>query len=88
MSERTKQSDLKEIEETQAALRKSIERAKQLTAQSERLIKQHREEKMDGGPEKAGVQRRSEAAARGRDLFSASDWREKGTGKHPRGSLP
>jgi len=36
------------IEETQAALRESIESAKKLAEQSERLIRQHRKE-MDKG---------------------------------------
>ena len=35
---------LTEIEKTQAALRESIEQAKDLAAQSERLIKKHRKE--------------------------------------------
>lgn len=46
MSNRAKEN-LSEIEETQAALRESIESAKELTAQSERLIRRHRDETED-----------------------------------------
>ena len=40
---------LSKIEETQAALRESIENAKDLAEQSERLIKKHRREMKEGG---------------------------------------
>ncbi len=40
---------LTEIEETQAALRESIETAKNLADQSDRLIKKHRKEMKEGG---------------------------------------
>jgi hypothetical protein len=39
---------LNKIEETQAALRESIESAKRLADQSDRLIKQHRKEMEKG----------------------------------------
>ena len=39
---------LTKIEETQAALRESIETAKDLAEQSERLIKKHRKEMEEG----------------------------------------
>jgi len=39
---------LREIEETQAALRESIEEAKNLAEKSERLLKKHRK-KIEGG---------------------------------------
>ena len=38
------------IEETQAALRDSIEQAKALASKSDRLIRRHREEKMEDRP--------------------------------------
>lgn len=40
---------LTQIEETQAALRESIEVAKDLADQSDRLIKKHRKEMEEGG---------------------------------------
>jgi hypothetical protein len=40
---------LTKIEETQAALRESIETAKDLAEQSDRLIKKHRQEMEEGG---------------------------------------
>ena len=40
---------LTQIEETQAALRESIETAKNLAEQSERLIKRHRKEMKEDG---------------------------------------
>ena len=41
---------LGKIEETQAALRDSIEEAKALASQSERLIRQHRDETTEAKP--------------------------------------
>jgi hypothetical protein len=38
------------IEETQAALRDSIEKAKELASKSERLIRQHRDETIPATP--------------------------------------
>jgi hypothetical protein len=42
------------IEETQAALRESIEKAKALASESERLIRQHRDEMTETGPADSG----------------------------------
>lgn len=44
MTKKAQSETLDRIEETQAALRDSIENAKQLAAQSDRLIKRHRDE--------------------------------------------
>lgn len=44
MPKRTKDETLIQIEQTQAALRDSIDKAKELADQSERLIQKHREE--------------------------------------------
>lgn len=44
------EATLNEIEQTQAALRDSIEQAKDLADKSDRLIKKHRKEVEKGGP--------------------------------------
>ncbi len=50
MAKRPKDEKLLEIEQNQAALRKSIEKTKELAADSDRLIRQHREDPKPPNP--------------------------------------
>ena len=50
MAKRPNEEKLLEIERSQAALRKSIEKTKELAADSDRLLKQHRHEPKPPNP--------------------------------------
>ena len=75
MAERPNDEKLLEIEQNQAALRKSIEKTKELAADSDRLIRRHRHEPKPPNPADQGgvpAQRRALPRDNGRITRSST----------------